>query len=89
MERNSPIAMLILLRNGKGGFKESQGSPFPCNDFPFFLAVRDLNRDGNPDLVVANSPSNSAGGTGRDGLTKLAAKTGGAALFDVMHGAAM
>lgn len=61
----------VLLGDGKRGFKESQGSPFPCNDFPFFLAVRDLNRDGNPDLVVANSPSNTTNSTGADGLTLL------------------
>jgi hypothetical protein len=42
----------ILLGDGKGGFGEAPGSPFPAGVFPWAVAVDDLNRDGNRDLAV-------------------------------------
>jgi hypothetical protein len=60
----------ILLGDGKGGFKQSVGSPFPCGDSPFNFAIGDVNKDGKPDLIIVNSPS-SATRSGRDGLTIL------------------
>ena len=42
----------ILLGDGKGGFREAPGSPFPAGAAPWGVAIDDINRDGNPDLVV-------------------------------------
>jgi FG-GAP-like repeat len=61
----------ILLGDGKGAFRQPPGSPFPCGDAPFNVAVGDLNADGVPDLAVVDSPSSTADRTGRDGLTVL------------------
>jgi hypothetical protein len=61
----------ILLGDGKGGFKPAPGSPFPCGDSPFFVAVGDLNADGKPDLAIVDSPGSTADRQGRDGLTLL------------------
>jgi FG-GAP-like repeat len=47
-------SVTILLGDGKGGFKEASGSPFPAGKSPFGVAVGDINKDGNADLVVAN-----------------------------------
>ena len=64
-------SVTVLLGDGKGGFRPSAGSPFPCGDSPFFVAVGDLNGDGKPDLAVVNSPSSTTDRRGRDGLTLL------------------
>ena len=61
----------VLLGDGKGGFRPSAGSPFPCGDSPFFVAVGDVNGDSRPDLAIVNSPSSTADRRGRDGLTLL------------------
>jgi hypothetical protein len=61
----------VLLADGKGGFREPPGSPFPCGDNPFGLAIGDLNADGRPDLAIINSPGSMAQGRGRNGLTVL------------------
>jgi hypothetical protein len=45
----------ILLGDGKGHFTSAPGSPFPCGKSPNDIAVADMNRDGNPDLVIANT----------------------------------
>jgi len=47
-------SVTILLSDGKGSFKEASGSPFPAGKSPFGVAVGDINKDGNADLVVAN-----------------------------------
>jgi FG-GAP-like repeat len=61
----------ILLGDGKGGFRQPAGSPFPCGDSPFNVAIGDVNGDGIPDLAIVNSPSSTSDRTGRDGLTIL------------------
>jgi hypothetical protein len=45
----------VLLGDGKGHFKLAPGSPFPCGKGPNDIAVADMNGDGNPDLVIANT----------------------------------
>jgi hypothetical protein len=61
----------ILLGDGKGGFRQPVGSPFPCGDSPFSVAIGDVNGDGIPDLAIVNSPSSTTDRSGRDGLTIL------------------
>ncbi len=45
----------VLLGDGHGRFTPAPGSPFPCNANPNDIAVADMNGDGNPDLVIANT----------------------------------
>jgi hypothetical protein len=45
----------VLLGDGKGHFRLAPGSPFPCGKGPNDIAVADMNGDGNPDLVIANT----------------------------------
>ena len=45
----------VLLGDGRGHFTPAPGSPFPCNANPNDIAVADMNGDGNPDLVIANT----------------------------------
>ncbi len=42
----------VLLGDGKGGFHEAPGSPFPAGSKPWQVAIDDINGDGNPDLVI-------------------------------------
>jgi hypothetical protein len=68
MEGNN---VTVLLSDGRGGFKQPAGSPFPCGDAPFNLAVGDVNGDGKVDLAIVDSPGSMAEGHGKDGLTVL------------------
>jgi|SRR5579864_1308483 len=45
-------AVSILIGDGKGGFRAGPGSPVPAGATPWAVAIDDLNRDGNLDLVV-------------------------------------
>jgi hypothetical protein len=45
-------AVTILLGDGKGGFREAPGSPFPAGAAPWSVAIDDMNKDGNLDLVT-------------------------------------
>lgn len=42
----------ILLGDGKGGFREAPGSPFPVGGKPWQVFVDDIDGDGNADLVI-------------------------------------
>jgi hypothetical protein len=44
----------ILLGDGKGGFIQAKGSPFPAGHAPNDIAIGDFNRDGRLDLAFAN-----------------------------------
>jgi len=45
----------VLLGDGKGNFSTSPGSPFACGENPNDIAIGDMNGDGNPDLIIANT----------------------------------
>lgn len=45
----------VLLGDGKRHFTAAPGSPFACGKGPNDIAVADMNGDGNPDLVIANT----------------------------------
>jgi hypothetical protein len=47
--------VLVLLGDGRGGFKHAPGSPFAAGRGANSLAVGDINRDGKQDLVTANT----------------------------------
>jgi hypothetical protein len=49
----------ILLRQPGGGFAEEAGSPIAVGTTPLGIAAADFDADGDPDLAVANSGSNS------------------------------
>ena len=61
----------VLLSDGKGGFHEAAGSPYPCGDAPFGISIGDLNGDEKPDLAIINSPGSMGAGKGKNGLTVL------------------
>jgi hypothetical protein len=42
----------VLLGDGRGGFREAPGSPFPAGAFPWAVAIDDIDKDGNPDLLT-------------------------------------
>ncbi len=48
----------ILLGNGNGGFAHAPGSPLTVGRAPYGVAIADLNRDGKPDLAIANQFDN-------------------------------
>lgn len=47
--------LTVLLGDGKRNFVPAPGSPFACGKGPNDIAVADMNGDGNPDLVIANT----------------------------------
>ena len=49
----------VLLGNGTQGFTATTGSPFTVGTGPSSVAVGDFNRDGKPDLAIANAGSNN------------------------------
>ncbi|MBS1635742.1 MAG: T9SS type A sorting domain-containing protein [Bacteroidetes bacterium] len=49
----------IFLGNGSGGFSAGPGSPYTVGTAPRTVVTKDINSDGRPDLVVANSGSNN------------------------------
>jgi FG-GAP-like repeat len=58
----------VLLCDGNGSFTQAIGSPFDCGAAPFGVAIGDVNRDDNPDLVIVNSPTITSESKGVDGL---------------------
>jgi len=45
----------VLLGDGRGNFQSAPGSPFSSNPNPNDIAIADMNGDGIPDLVIANT----------------------------------
>jgi len=50
-------SVTVLLSDGKGHFQATSGSPIPAGPLPNDIAVADMNRDGHPDLMIANHQS--------------------------------
>src|SRR6266478_3355475 len=44
----------VYLNDGKGGFPQANGSPFPAGPYPDDLALGDFDQDGNLDVAIAN-----------------------------------
>ena len=66
--------MSVLLNSGSGSFSAAAGSPFAVGSTPNAVTVADVNGDGIPDILTANS-SNSVGvmlGTGGGSFTAAA-----------------
>jgi len=74
----------VLLGQGNGTFLEAPGSPFPCGDAPFAVAIGDINGDGYADLVITDAPTITAESKGHDGLYILLGD--GAGHFQSMQG---
>ena len=51
-ERSNDVT--VLLGDGKGGFSQAKGSPFPAGRNPNDIAAGDFDRDGKLDLAFAN-----------------------------------
>jgi hypothetical protein len=65
----------VLLGDGHGGFSPAASSPFPVGAYPNSVAVADFNRDGIPDLAVANWGGHSVSvllGDGHGGFSPAA-----------------
>ncbi|MBI1852168.1 MAG: VCBS repeat-containing protein [Planctomycetes bacterium] len=60
----------ILVGDGRGHFRGAENPPTPAGPSPFAIAVADVNRDGKPDLVIANYSGHITDSSG-DGLTFL------------------
>lgn len=60
----------LLSGDGAGHFKAFGGSPHAGGPSPFAVAVADVNRDGRPDILVANYSGQGTDPSG-DGLTAL------------------
>jgi hypothetical protein len=63
-------AVTILYGDGHGSFRGAEDPPTPAGPSPFAVAVADVNRDGKPDIVVANYSGHMSDTSG-DGLTFL------------------
>ena len=48
----------ILLGDGRGGFAHATGSPLTVGRSPYGVEIADFNRDGKPDLAIANQFDN-------------------------------
>jgi uncharacterized repeat protein (TIGR01451 family) len=66
----NPGSVAVLLGNGNGGLGTAVTYPTD-GQFPYSIAIGDLNGDGNPDVVVSNINSNTVSvllGDGQGGL---------------------
>ena len=69
-------SVMVLLGNGAGGFVAASNSPFAVGVAPAAVAVADLNGDGIPDIVTANSGDNTVTALLGDGSGGFAPATG-------------
>ena len=64
-------AVNVLLGDGRGGFRPMKGSPFAAGRSPVSVAVGDVNGDGWPDVVTANTSSDDVAVLLGDGAGSL------------------
>lgn len=79
----------VLLGDGRGHFVPATGSPFACGPSPNDIAVADMNRDGNPDLIVANTGTPYLSillGDGKGGFVPSSHSPFATASFPHVHG---
>jgi FG-GAP-like repeat len=79
----------VLLGDGTGHFTPAPGSPFPCGKAPNDIAVADMNGDGNPDLIIANTGTPYITillGDGRGGFAPSAHSPFATASYPHVHG---
>ena len=67
----------VLLGDGKGGFTNAPGSPFPAGRSPFCQAIADVNGDGRLDLVIGGFSGHPEDASA-DGVSILLGDGGGA-----------
>jgi len=63
----------VMLGDGKGSFKSAKGSPFAVGRGPYPLALADVNKDRNLDIITPNVSSNDVTvllGDGKAGFTQ-------------------
>ncbi|MGD1072736.1 MAG: FG-GAP-like repeat-containing protein [Bryobacteraceae bacterium] len=78
--------LTVLLGDGLGGFTEALGSPIMAGTNPQSIAIGDLNKDGNPDIAVANYGDNTVTvllGNGSGGFTEATGSPFGVGLSPV------
>lgn len=83
--------LTILLGNGTGSFIQAAGSPVTAGTNPIFVAIKDFNLDGKPDLAVTNIGTDDVTillGNGNGGFTQTASSpvVAGANPFSVAAG---
>jgi len=89
-ERSQDVT--VLLGDGRGGFTPAKGSPFPAGPEPNDLAFGDLNRDGKPDLAIANHTAKHLTvllGDGRGGFAPAPGSPFAVAVRPHTHGVAV
>ena len=70
-----PTTLTVLLGDGRGDFRRAPQSPFKASDRAYFVAVADLNGDGQPDIVVTHDDASIATihlGNGKGDFTQAA-----------------
>jgi hypothetical protein len=60
--------LTILIGDGKGAFQETTGSPFDLGHTAWYVAVADMNGDGNADVAAAAGDVSVMLGDGRGGF---------------------
>ena len=70
-----PQSISVLLNDGRGSFRMTEGSPFKADGAAYFVAVADLNGDRHMDIVATHDDASDASlffGDGKGGFRKAA-----------------
>ncbi|HKW87434.1 MAG TPA: VCBS repeat-containing protein [Candidatus Acidoferrales bacterium] len=82
----------VLLNDGHRHFTPAPGSPFACGKNPNDIAVADMNGDGNPDVIIANTGTPYITillGDGRGGFTPARHSPFATTSYPHVHGVAI